>query len=255
MKQYINLIIILFYLCPVCCLAQAGNHSGKDSVSVAEKFVLQADTVRIDSLTNAKTLFEKEKFKPNATKATIYAVIFPGLGQIYNRKYWKLPLVYGSFIGCVYAITWNGNQYNGYRKAYLDFLNYLNDKPNSNTWNAYIAAGNPFILPLNKPNDNSWDAYRYGTYLRQDPSTWTSSMENTFSSNLKSARDYYRRYRDLSYIITVGVYAIWIIDAYVDAQLFDFDISPDLSMHIEPVLFDRTAVNTRSIGMQLSFAF
>jgi len=223
----------LFYLCPVCCLAQAGNHSGKDSVSVANKFVLQADTVRIDSLANEKMQFEKEKFKPNSKKATIYAAIFPGLGQIYNRKYWKLPLVYGSFIGCAYAITWNGNQYNGYRKAYLDFLYYLDGKP----------------------NDNSWDAYRYGSYLRQDPSTWTPDMSNTFSTNLKSARDYYRRYRDLSYIITVGVYAIWIIDAYVDAQLFDFDISPDLSMHVEPVLFDRTAVNTRSVGMQLSFAF
>ena len=233
MKRYINLIIILFYLCPVCCLAQAGNHSGKDSVSVANKFVLQADTVRIDSLANEKMQFEKEKFKPNSKKATIYAAIFPGLGQIYNRKYWKLPLVYGSFIGCAYAITWNGNQYNGYRKAYLDFLYYLDGKP----------------------NDNSWDAYRYGSYLRQDPSTWTPDMSNTFSTNLKSARDYYRRYRDLSYIITVGVYAIWIIDAYVDAQLFDFDISPDLSMHVEPVLFDRTAVNTRSVGMQLSFAF
>jgi len=220
----------LFYLCPVCCFAQAGNHLKKDSVSVAEKFALKTDTVRIDSLAKGKIQPEKEKFKPSSKKAMIYGAIFPGLGQIYNRKYWKLPLVYGSFIGCVYAITWNGNQYNGYRKAYLDFID-------------------------NDPNTNSWDAYRYGSYLRQDPADWSAGMQSAFSTNLKNARDYYRRYRDMSYIITVGVYAIWIIDAYVDAQLFDFDISPDLSMHIEPVLFDRTAVNTRSIGMQFSFAF
>ena len=234
MKRYIHLIAILFYLCPVCCLAQAGNHSGKDSISVSEKFLLQTDTVRIDSLANGKMQLEEEKFKPDSKKAVILSAIFPGLGQIYNRKYWKLPLVYGSFIGCAYAITWNANQYNGYRSAYLNYLYYINGRPSDN---------------------NSWDVYRYGTYLSQDPSTWTFDMQNQFSTALKSARDYYRRYRDMSIIISVGVYAIWIIDAYVDAQLFDFDINPDLSMHIAPVLFDRTAVNTRSVGMQLSFAF
>jgi len=234
LKRHINLITILFYLCPACCLAQADNISGKDSISVSGKLPLLTDTVRIDSLANGKMQSEQEKFKPNSKKAVILSAIFPGLGQIYNRKYWKLPLVYGSFIGCAYAITWNGNQYNGYRSAYINFLYYMNGKPNDN---------------------NSWDVYRYGSYLSQEPKDWTSAMQSQFSTALKSARDYYRRYRDMSYIITVGVYAIWIIDAYVDAQLFDFDINPDLSMHIAPVLFDRTAVNTRSVGMQLSFAF
>jgi len=209
------------------------NYSEKDSVSVVEKVFLKTDTVRIDSLINGKMQMTHEKFKPNSKKAVLLSVAFPGLGQIYNRKYWKLPLVYGSFIGCAYAITWNGNQYNGYEKAYVDFLNYLNDKP----------------------NDNTWDAYRYGNYLKQNPKDWTPDMNSRFTTVLKSAKDYYRRYRDLSYIITVGVYAIWIIDAYVDAQLFDFDISPDLSLHAAPVLFDRTAVSARSVGMQLSFAF
>ena len=235
MKRYISLTAILFYLCPVwcLCLAQTDNHSGKDSVFISEHFLLQTDTVRIDSLANGKIQAVQDKFKPNSKKSILFAAVCPGLGQIYNRKYWKLPLVYGSFIGCAYAITWNGNQYNGYRKAYIDFLYYMNGKP----------------------NDNTWDAYRYGSYLRQDPDEWDSTMKTNFSNNLKSARDYYRRYRDMSYIITVGVYAIWIIDAYVDAQLFDFDINPDLSMHVAPVLFDKTAVNTRSVGMQLSFAF
>ena len=233
MKRHIYLIVILFYLCHACCLAQANNRSGNDSISIIGKVLLETDTVRIDSLVNGKMQMAHEKFKPNSTKAVLLSAIFPGLGQIYNRKYWKLPLVYGSFIGCIYAITWNGNQYNGYEKAYIDFLNYMNGKP----------------------NDNTWDAYRYGSYLRQDPADWSPSMNTNFSSALKNAKDYYRRYRDMSYIIAVGIYAIWIIDAYVDAQLFDFDISPDLSMHVAPALFDRTAVNTRSVGMQLSFAF
>ena len=230
MKRYIILTAILFYLYPVCCLAQTDDSSEKDSISVSKRFLLQTDTVRIDSLVNGKMQLSEIKFKPNSTKAVLYSAIFPGLGQIYNRKYWKLPLVYGSFIGCAYAITWNGNQYNGYKKAYIDFID-------------------------DDPNTDSWEDYRYGSYLRQDFDSWTTTMKSNFSNSLKSAKDYYRRYRDLSYIITVGVYAIWMVDAYVDAQLFDFDITPDLSMHVEPVLFDRTEISSRSIGMQLSFAF
>jgi len=230
LKRYIHLIVILFYFFPVGCIAQAVDSSGKDSVSISEKFSIRTDTIRNDTLVKGKIPLVKEKFKPNSKKATIYAAIFPGLGQIYNRKYWKLPLVYGGFMGCLYAITWNGNQYNGFRRAYLDFID-------------------------GDPNTNSWDDYRYGSYLRMDPSTWTADMKSSFATTLKSARDYYRRYRDMSYIITIGVYLITIIDAYVDAQLFDFDISPDLGMHVEPVLFDRTPNSARSFGMQLSFAF
>jgi len=230
LKRYIGLIVVLFYFCSACCVAQVVDSSGKDSISVSEGVILQAERVIVDSLINGKKQASTEKFKPNSTKATIYAAIFPGLGQIYNKKYWKLPLVYGGFIGCAYAITWNGNQYNGYKKAYLDFID-------------------------GDENTNSWDDYRYGSYRRQDYNTWSNEMKNSFRDALKRTRDFHRRNRDLSYIVTVGVYAAWIIDAYVDAQLFDFDISPDLSMHVEPVLFDRTTAQARSFGMQLSFAF
>jgi len=222
--------MVLFYFSPVWGIAQTVDFSKKDSTSVSEKLSIQTDTVRIDSLVEGKATLTPEKFRPNSKKATIFAAIFPGLGQIYNRKYWKLPIVYGGFLGCAYAITWNGNQYNGYRKAYLDFID-----------------GNP--------ETNSWEDYRYGSYLRTDPDDWTADMKSSFATTLKSARDYFRRYRDMSYFITVGVYLITIVDAYVDAQLFDFDISPDLSMHVEPVVFDRTVNNSRSIGMQLCFAF
>jgi len=80
-------------------------------------------------------------------------------------------------------------------------------------------------------------------------------MKRNFANTLKSVRDMHRRNRDLSYIVSIAIYGIWIVDAYIDAQLFDFDISPDLSMRLEPVLFDRTAMNSRSVGVQFSFAF
>lgn len=231
MKRYFSLVIVLFCFCPVCCLAQAVDSLRKDTVSVSENSLLQTDTVRVDSLINRELQPAQEKFKPNPKKAILYSVFCPGLGQIYNRKYWKLPLVYGGFIGCTYAITWNSTQYNGYRRAYLDFI-----------------SGD-------YENRTSWNDYTYGTYLSTNIKDWTADMKSSFSTSLKSAKDYYRRYRDMSIFITVGFYGLCILDAYVDAQLFDFDISPDLSMHVAPTLFDHTSGSTRSIGMQLSFAF
>ena len=232
MKRYIGIIAFLFYFYPAYCVAQEVDFPGKDSIHVSESFYLQEDTLRVDSLMNMNELIRltPEKFKPNSKKATIYAAIFPGLGQIYNRKYWKLPLVYGSFIGCAYAINWNGSQYNGYKRAYRDLID-------------------------DDPDSNSWYDYRYGSYLREDPEKWSVEMKRKFGETLKTVRDFHRRNRDLSYIVSVGVYAIWIIDAYVDAQLFDFDVSPDLSMRVEPVLFNSTTGNSRSLGMQLSFSF
>jgi hypothetical protein len=171
-------------------------------------------------------------FVPNPTKAVIYSAIFPGLGQIYNRKYWKLPLVYGAAVGCVYAITWNGTQYRGYKNAYHDLLD-----GNSDT--------------------NSWKSYNYKYYGGTDepPESWNPSALNQFSGRLKNGKDNFRRNLELSYIISAGVYLLAMIDAYVDAQLFEFDITEDLSFRMEPTLFDRTPASARSFGLQCSITF
>jgi len=230
LERYIAFIIILFYLCPGCP-AQTGKLSGTDSVSVSEKFSIREDTLRVDSLVIDSLQSVPKKFKPDSKKAVLYSALLPGLGQIYNRKYWKLPIVYGSFLGCVYAITWNGTQYNGYKNAFKDFISGV-------------------------PRENSaWKDYLYGSYLNTPDSQWSPKMTSDFTKTLKNAKDFYRRYRDLSWIITVGVYGLCMIDAYVDAQLFDFDISPDLSMQVMPVMFDRTSSNKRTVGLQLCFAF
>jgi hypothetical protein len=168
-------------------------------------------------------------FKPNPTKATLYSVAVPGLGQIYNRKYWKLPLVYGSFIGCAYAINWNNNQYAGYKDAFIAFED---ADETTGSWKAYVPHSYP-----------------------ENCDEWTSEQKTRFSAALKAKKDYYRNYRDMSVIITIGVYAVWIIDAYVDAQLFDFDVSPDLSMRVAPALFEQATAGPRSLGLQLSFTF
>ena len=177
-----------------------------------------------DVLVKRDSVFTNVEFKPNPTKAVLYSVFFPGLGQLYNRKYWKLPIVYGGFIGCAYAITWNGTQYNDYRKAYQDINN------GGSSWHNYLPVG-------------------------VDPESLTQSQMSYYISAFKNKKDFYRRNRDLSIIVTVGLYALCMLDAYVDAQLFDFDINPDLSMRIEPVFFDKHEFNTCTLGLQCSIKF
>ena len=212
-------------------MAQTIDFSENDSISISEVFSMQTDTVSVDSLINGSVQLMREKvFKPSSKKAVLYSAFFPGLGQIYNRKYWKLPLVYGGFIGCAYAISWNGNQYSGYKRAYIDFID-------------------------GDPATKSWEDYRYGAYRREDPENWSADMKRNFVNTLQSAKDFHRRNRDLSYIVTVGVYAIWIIDAYVDAQLFDFDISPDLSLQVVPLIYNKENGYACTLGVQFSFTF
>ncbi|GAB6008017.1 DUF5683 domain-containing protein [Dysgonomonas reticulitermitis] len=174
-------------------------------------------------------VFNKPEFKPDSKKALIYSAILPGLGQFYNKKYWKLPFVLGGAFGLTYAITWNGGRYNEYRDAYRDLV--LN--PTTTTsWHDFIS-----------PNESKED------YINN------ASMRESLTSRLKRGKDFYRRNRDLSIIAAVGVYALCMIDAYVDAQLYDFDISPDLSMRVEPAIWMPTPYSQASIGLQCKINF
>lgn len=168
-------------------------------------------------------------FRPDPTKAVLLALV-PGMGQIYNRKYWKLPIVYGAFMGCMYAITWNNKSYQDYSEAYKDFIFDTTNKVPAENWH------------------QSWQ-----DVTNRDPETVFN--DTNFADQLKRRKDYYRRYRDLSIIITVGVYALSIVDAYVDAQLFDFDITPDLSMRLEPVVTPKTSFSSSTYGLNCSIKF
>ena len=152
--------------------------------------------------------------KPDAIKAVWLGAIVPGAGQIYNRSYWKLPIVYGAFMGCGYAISMMQNRYSGYKTAYLDLYNDYNaGTVTEDAGKSYIAA-----LPA------GYTLSRVG-----GASTWMNTLNSRHST--------YRRYRDYSILATVIVYALSLIDAYVDAQLFDYDISPDLSINVEPQIY------------------
>lgn len=170
----------------------------------------------------AVTDINRKMFVPNPAKATWLAVVFPGGGQIYNRKYWKLPIIYGGFAGCAYALNWNNKMYKDYSQAYLDIMD---KNPNTKSYED--------LLPPN-----------------------ASYNVEQLTATLKRRKDMFRRYRDLSIFAFIGVYVISIIDAYVDAELSNFDITPDLSMRLEPVVLnDHLHSGRKSVGMQCVLRF
>lgn len=229
MKNGIILVLILWMGCAWSAKAQE-----KETVLVDTTVVMPPDSTVTAVLLEADSVGVPPvkmnlAFKPNPTKAVLLALI-PGGGQIYNRKYWKLPIVYGAFMGCLYAVTWNNRSYQEYAEAYKDIVYDYENKVPEKDWH------------------QSWQE------ITNTPAE--DLIDNTrFHEQLKSRKDYYRRYRDLSIIITVGVYALSIIDAYVDAQLFDFDISPDLSMRLEPVVTPKTSYSSSTYGLNCSIKF
>ena len=166
---------------------------------------------------------------PDPKRAQWLALVIPGGGQIYNRKYWKLPIVYGGFIGCLYAMNWNNTQYKDYSQAYLDITD---DDPRTDSYNKFLHLG---------------------TQIK------TESDMKRYTEIFKNRKDKYRRWRDLSFFVLLGVYALSVIDAYVDAELSVFDISTDLSLKVEPTIINnhtsRNPLDSSSVGLQCSLNF
>ena len=214
---------------PLQAVAPADSIATADSIAAENKKkllemtsapILKESEVPADSL---KKEIDQKIWVPNPTKATWLALVIPGGGQIYNRKYWKLPIFYGGFAGCAYALTWNSKMYKDYSTAYKDAMN-GNMQPSSIT----------DLLP---------PGYKIS--------------ETQLKELLRKRKDTYRRYRDLSIFAFIGVYLLSVIDAYVDAELSNFDITPDLSMKVEPAVIDNRINNSsnRSVGLQCSFRF
>ena len=230
----ILLVCLAFISCSSWGFAQDAKSfeikTDSSRIEAAADLTVRSVMLAADSLPKPAQI--KMEFKPDPKKAVLMALV-PGLGQIYNRKFWKLPIVYGGLMGCMYAVTWNNRNYQDYSTAYKDIM---------------IDAEEP-----NRPVEEFHTSWQDFLGIGYDPKEWVTNTN--FQTQLKNRKDYYRRYRDLSIIITVGVYALSIIDAYEDAQLFDFDISPDLSMHWEPSVTPQTAYSSRSYGLNCSIKF
>ena len=194
-----------------------------------EKEVFRQDTVSLnqDSLLTAPVEQEVSQpavFSPDPMKAVWYSALFPGLGQVYNRKYWKLPLVIGGYMGLTYGFSWNNRYYKDYSTAYRDAMD--ND-PNTNSYMDFLPA-----------------------YMTEE----SLDME-WLQSSLKKRKDYFRRNRDLCIISMVGLYLLCMVDAYVDAQLYNFTISPDLSMRVAPAVIEPERLHPSMFGLQCALTF
>jgi hypothetical protein len=177
---------------------------------------MQTNQIKITTDTTVSSKPVKHKFTPEPLRATMLAVSFPGLGQIYNRKYWKIPVVYAGFGALIYSAGFNSKYYITYMKAYQDFTD-------------NILATDSYLKIISSNADRStYDrAYNPGHY---DPSTYA-----TFKEAMLRMVDYYKRYRDLSYIGIAGWYLFSILDANVDASLYNFEITNNLNITLVPV--------------------
>ncbi len=193
------------------------------AIPVAETDSIPPTEVRADDYAYDEN--GKIPFNPSPTRAVWLSALCPGLGQIYNRRYWKLPIVIGGFMGLGYAMNWNNGQYDDYMQGYRDLLD------NDPQTNSYMD----FFPPTVKEEDldHSW-------------------LEQTF----KARKDSARRYRDLCIIGLVALYALCILDAYVDASLTHFDVSPALAVDWAPTLMQQPVARGKpAIGLNWALTF
>lgn len=166
----------------------------------------------------------KKVFVPDPTRAVWLSALCPGLGQIYNRRYWKLPIVIGGFMGLGYGASWNNTMLSDYTRAYYDLM------------------------------DNDPSTKSYMDFF--PPNTKEESLNRSWLERiLQSRKNYFRRNRDLCIIGMVGVYLVAVVDAYVDASLTNFDISPDLSMQVLPAMLRDNCSPYPALGLMLAINF
>ena len=227
-------IRLIFSILLLMGIGQVSAQEVQEKDAIDSMLIALRDTLAGDTLKNVQPIKKEvaqdfSQWRPDPKRALWLALVIPGGGQIYNRKYWKLPLVYGGFIGCLYAMNWNNNMYKDYSQAYLD-------------------------LSDNDPNTQS-----YNQFLHLGAKITTDSDIQRYKDLFKKRKDLYRRWRDLSFFVLVGVYALSVIDAYVDAELSVFDISKDLSLKVEPTIINnhqsKNPFDSSSVGLQCSLNF
>ncbi len=157
----------------------------------------------------------KHKYFPDhtPTKAMWMSAALPGLGQYYNRKYWKIPIVYSGFATLAYFSIINKQEYVKYRDAYAI-------------------------------------KQELGEELSDDP-----IINNYSSAQLLSLREYYQSNLELNYILFGAFYLLQIIDATVDAHFYDYDISDNLSIGIDPIIYQNNNQIYAAPGFQLRWTF
>lgn len=200
----------------------AGEAYEADSIRRGERN--ESIIKRLGSIPEDEWVPRAVEFNPDPTRAVWLSALFPGLGQVYNRRYWKLPIIVGGYLGLGYATSWNNQMLTEYSRAYADLLD--ND-PSTNSYMDFFA-----------------------------PNVKESDIDKSWLQNLlRSRKNYFRRNRDLCIISMVGVYLLAMVDAYVDASLSHFDINPHLSMDVVPTLMQDGRQRYPSVGLAWALNF
>ncbi|PKQ44782.1 DUF5683 domain-containing protein [Confluentibacter flavum] len=180
----LNKFLVIFVCSCLFCHSLIAQEKDSTEISIPKEVIIDSTIViskPIDALAPARAAF--------------YSAILPGLGQAYNKKYWKIPIVLGAIGTGVYFYTTNNKEYNRYRDAYKSRLaGFKNDEF------YFDAQGNPLASP------------------------------RVTTEGLERGQEFYRRNKDLSILITVGLYALNIIDANVDAHLMQYNIDENLTL-------------------------
>lgn len=197
-KSFYTLLLCLF------SVLFSFSQKEKDSTSIG----LDQNLIKTNNILVKKAI---DPLRPS--KAAFYSAILPGLGQAYNKRYWKVPIVWGAIGAGVYFYVRNDKQFDRYRSAYKRRLAGFKD-------DEFYGAGN---TPL----------------ISED--------------GLRRAQDQFRRNKEMSLLITFGLYALNIIDANVDAHLLQFNVDENLSL--SPHYQYNEMENTSDLGLTLNFKF
>lgn len=222
LKSYLGYIRVVFitllFMVSFCVKAQ------RDSI------LIENDSLRV----TGETVFAKRSDKYiSPHKATLYSAILPGMGQIYNRKYWKAPIAWIGLGIAGYALYYNQDKYLFYKSAYRDYV--IQDPANT--------SYQPVIDRLLSTGSFTQEELMPGG----DYSQW---LENA----LNNQKLIFRKYRDYSYVAIGLIYIINIVDATVDAHFQQFDISDDLTLRWEPFVNPSLRYGpTYGVGFNLSF--
>ncbi|MFZ9030491.1 MAG: DUF5683 domain-containing protein [Robiginitalea sp.] len=209
----ILLILGLFGTC-LWARAQDDNPAEKQADSVQQALAEQG--VDFEEV-------EKAPINPLApSKAAFYSAVLPGLGQIYNKRYWKVPIVWGAIGTGVYAYLYNDDLYDRFRTAFKRRKAGFTDDE---------------FYDLNKNDDV------------------TPSSPDLSDQALQDAQERYQRDRDLALLITIALYALNIIDANVDAHLKQYNVNEDLSLRFQPYLEPHPINNELNYGLGLAIRF
>lgn len=209
-------LFVMLFVSALLVQAQQKDNNGKEVDSISSKLKKKGVVVSDSSI------HKRPEINPLApSKAAFYSAIVPGLGQIYNRRYWKVPIVYAAIGTGIYAYTWNNDQYNRFRDAFKS-----------------RQAG--------FTNDEFFDLNNDGN---------PSGVADFSNEALESAQERFQRDRDLALLITVALYVLNIVDANVDSHLKQFNVDDNLNVHLKPFLNLDPITANPNYGMALTIRF